>query len=152
MNRLERTINKYESNINFVYKTDMPQGLDALTVGNNVLLTTRCGFIDTLQNVGEEIGHVQTTVGNISKYKTTDDLNQERKARQYGYRLIVNLDSLIACYKAGIRTPWDMADFFEVSQPYMWKAIDTYRVKLGIYFTYKGYKFNLNNGLSMTKL
>ncbi|WP_201308161.1 hypothetical protein [Companilactobacillus farciminis] len=152
MNRLERTINKYESNINFVYKTDMPPGLDALTVGNNVFLTTRCGFTDTLQHVGEEIGHVQTTVGNISKYKTADDLNQERKARQRGYCLIVDLDSIIACYQTGIRTPWEMSDFFEVSESYMWKAIDTYRIKRGIDFTYKGYKFNLNNGLTMSKI
>lgn len=152
MNRLETTINKYESNIDFIYDNHMPIGLDALTIGNKVLLTTRCGFIDTLQNVAEEIGHVKTTAGNITKYKTSFDLRQERQARQYGYCLIVNLDGIIACYQAGIRTPWDMADFFEVSQSYMWKAIDTYRIKLGIDFTYKGYEFNLNNGLTMSKL
>lgn len=152
MNRLERTINEYESNITFIYDNHMPLGLDALTMGNTVLLTTRCNFTDTLQNVGEEIGHVKTTVGNISKYNTLDDIRQEQKARSYGCRLIVNLDGIIACYKQGITTPWDMAEYFEVSEAYMWKAIDSYRIKRGIDFTYKGYQFNLNNGLSMRKL
>jgi len=152
MNRLERTINKYESKINFIYTNTMPRGMDAFTFGNTVLLTTRCDFTNTLQNVGEEIGHVKTTVGDITKYDTADKLRQERKARQYGYCLIVNLDGIIACYKAGIRTPWEMAEFFEVSEHYMYKAFEVYRVKRGIDFTYKGYEFNLNNGLSMSKL
>jgi len=152
MNKLEKTINKYESKINFKYTNALPEGLDALTFGNTVLLTTRCNFTDTLQNVGEEIGHVKTTVGNITKYDTADKIQQERKARQYGYCLIVNLDGIIACYKAGIRTPWEMAEFFEVSEYYMYQALDVYRIKRGIKFSYKGYDFNLNNGLTMNKL
>lgn len=152
MNRLERTLTKYEPTIRFIYTNTLPIGLDALTIDNTVLLTNRCGFVDTLQNVGEEIGHVKTTAGDISKYSTKLDIQQEQQARQYGCRLLVNLDGIIACYKAGITTPWDMADFFEVSEPYIWRAIDSYRIKRGIDFTYKGYEFNLNNGLAMTKL
>lgn len=152
MNRLERVINKYESNINFIYKNDMPNCLGALTIGNTVFINNHYDRINQLQNVVEEIGHVKTTAGNITGYKTISDIRQEKQARIYGSHLIIDLDSIIACYKADIRTPWEMSDFFEVSESYMWKAIDTYRIKRGIDFTYKGYKFNLNNGLTMSKI
>lgn len=102
--------------------------------------------------LAEEIGHYKTTVGNIIDQANSLNRKQELQAREYGCKLLISLDGFIACYKGGIDTPYEVTEFFGVTVPYLWKAIDMYRRKLGVYFTYIGYKFDLSHGLNIFEI
>lgn len=151
MNRLEYLMSKYPQ-LKFVYSTIMPEFQGATIYKNRVYINENRSYRQNLQDVAEEIGHYETTVGDISRPRCASDRQQEVQARRYGYMLLVDLDSLIACYKNEIKTPWELADFFECNVSYIWKAIDAYRLKYGESFDYKGYRFSLNGGFNMEKI
>lgn len=142
---------KNEYRIKFIFD-NMPKGLGGLTIGNVIRLSNNQTYPEMVNQIGEEIGHYETTVGDITKQNSISDRRQELQARKRGYIMIVDLDGLIACYKAGIYTPWEIADFFECTTEYVWKAIDTYRITKGCEFDYKGYRFNLYHGFDMKKI
>lgn len=131
---------------------DMPEGsggfiynYDIFLNGNEDLKTKR------LETLAEEIGHYETTAGNIVHQCTAAERHDEHTARVWGWTHLISLDGLIYCYENGITTAPDMADFFEVSIEYLWEAIDCYRDKRGEYFTYYEYHFDLSHGLNISK-
>lgn len=149
MNNLENLMDKYPS-LSYKFQT-MPKGLPGLTTGNSILIDKN--KTSTIQNeiLAEEIAHYETTVGNIIDQSVIENRKQESSARRRACILLVDLDSLTACYDIGIDTPEDLADYFDVSIEFLWKTIDTYRVKNGLYFEYKGYIFDLRTGLNISK-
>lgn len=151
MNRLEYLMSKY-SELKFVYTGRMADFQGATIYNDHVYINENRSYQQNLQDVAEEIGHYETTVGDISGQDGLNERRQELQARRYGYMLLVDLDSLIACYKNEIKTPWELADFFECNVSYIWKAIDAYRLKYGESFDYKGYRFSLNGGFNMEKI
>lgn len=151
MNRLEQLMGVNDNRINFIFD-NMPKGLGGLTVGNEIRLSINQTYPEMVNQIGEEIGHYETTVGDITDQRILSNRRQELQARKRGYVMIVDLDGLIACYRADITTPWEMAEFFECTVKYIWKAIDTYRITRGCVFDYKGYRFNLYHGFDMKKI
>lgn len=138
-----------ENNLTIVYESRMPKGESGLIYNDKIFLKSTLTDYEKREVLAEEIGHYKTTVGNIIDQSDPRNRKQELQARDYGCKLLINLDGLIACYKSGIDTPYEVADFFEVTEPYLWRAIDMYRRKLGINFIYNGYEFDLSHGLNI---
>lgn len=99
----------------------------------------------------EEIAHHDYTVGDIVRENTSDKRHQEHLARSKAMEKTVPLDGLIYCYNHHIGEPQDIADHFGVTVRYLYEAINNYREKRGIYFTYHGYTFDLTSGLKLEK-
>lgn len=151
MNRLEQLMSKY-SELSFTFTNRMPDFQGACIFNNEVYINSNRTYRQNLQDTAEEIGHWKTTAGNIMETKTLYDQRQELEARQLGYMMIVGLDGLINCFDKGITTPWDIADYFECNIDYVWSALNTYKVKYGENFDYKGYNFDLRRGFNMAKI
>lgn len=130
----------------------MPNGEGGLIYGNKILLNPKLSYCKKREVLAEEIGHYKTTVGDIIDQTIPFNRKQELQARDYGCKLLINLDGLIACNKSGIETPYEVADFFDVTIQYLWRTIDMYRRKIGIFFIYNGYKFDLSHGINIYEL
>jgi len=151
MNRLEQLMSQYPE-LSYTFTSRMPDFQGASIFNNEVYINSNRSYTQNLQDLAEEIGHWKTTAGDIHEMATLADQGQELEARQVGYMMIVGLDGLIDCFKKNITTPWDLADYFECNISYIWSALNTYKVKYGENFDYKGYNFDLRRGFNMAKI
>jgi len=151
LNKLEKLMSNYPE-LSFTFTNRMPLFQGAYIFNNEVYINSNRDYRQNLQDLAEEIGHWKTTSGDIRKESTLYDQKQEHEARQFGYMMIVSLDGLIDCFKKGIATPWDIADYFECDIDYIWNALDTYKIKYGENFDYKGYNFDLRRGFNMARI
>lgn len=104
-----------------------------------------------LQNgiIAEEIGHHETSYGNLLGTYTqntkdhVDKLRQELRARRHGYKLAVPLEKLIKCYKQGIWGDlYEMCLSMQIDRSYFEKVIEDYQKQFGSYVEYDGYLIN----------
>ncbi|XVK96016.1 hypothetical protein AABC03_01315 [Staphylococcus nepalensis] len=115
-----------------------PDGLITITGKANHYIQN--GFI------AEELGHHETSYGNIlsaytnSTQSHVDSLRQELKARRFGFKLAVPLEKLIKCYKQGVwGDVYDMCLTMQIDRTYFYAAIEDYKKQFGTYVKYDGY-------------
>lgn len=79
----------------------------------------------------EELGHYHTTVGNILDQTKVENRKQERIARAWGYRRLVDPLALINAKKEGIRNSYELAEYLSVTEEFIEEALEYYRQKYG---------------------
>lgn len=94
--------------------------------------------------LAEELGHYETTYGDITDLNDMRSVKLEQIARRWGYEKIVSLDRLIDCYEKGQTTLEEVCVNLEVTPEYLKNVIDYYIEKYGIYKLYKEYKINFD--------
>lgn len=81
--------------------------------------------------LAEEIGHYNTTSGDIVRISNDYEQKQEHRARLYGYNLKVGLMGIIDAFEAGCRSAHEVAEHLDVTEKYFLEAIECYRGKYG---------------------
>lgn len=150
MDCIEKLMAEYPD-LKYSFRYDMPDKLSGLTINNNIYINGNNTYTTQVEVLAEELGHYETSVGNVIDEDPILHNKQEREARDWGYRKLVSPDGLIACWENGIDNIYDVADFFEVSVPYLLKCINMYRRKFGIQFDFCNYHFDLSNGVRISK-
>ncbi len=89
--------------------------------------------------LAEELGHYHTTVGDIISQSTTLDHKQELRARVWAYNKLVGLNGIINSYKHGCYSLHDTAEYLEVTENFLFEAIQYYKGKYGVYATIDNY-------------
>lgn len=84
MSELEALMAQYPQ-IEFVFG-GTPYGLDGLNIGNRVIINSELSEQEQLQWLYEELGHIATTVGDISDYHHGTNSHDETVARHWGMR------------------------------------------------------------------
>lgn len=138
-------------NINIIYRS-MPPHLPGLYLSGNIYLSKDISDTEKYEILQEEIAHYDTTVGDIVKEDTTDSRKQEHKARSLAMTRAVSLDKLIYCHNHGLWELDEIADYCNVDVEYLTDAINNYRVKCGLTFAYKGYRFDLRKNVKIEKI
>jgi hypothetical protein len=87
--------------------------------------------------LAEELGHHYTSYGNILNQKEISNIKQEQKARRWAYERLINFDDLIAAYEEGVKNRYELSLFLEVTEKFLEKAVEYYRMKYGTYYKYK---------------
>jgi hypothetical protein len=82
--------------------------------------------------LAEEICHKDLSVGDITDYRDGNAQRQEQIARTASYQMKVSFDMLIAAYKRGIRSRWELAEYLDCTEPFLQDAIERYHEKYGI--------------------
>lgn len=85
--------------------------------------------------LAEELGHHNTTVGDILDQTTVSNRKQEYRARLYGYNLKIGLMGIIRAYEAGCRNLYEMAEYLDTTEEYLKEALDCYHSIHGVYAT-----------------
>lgn len=81
--------------------------------------------------LAEELGHHETTVGNILNMSDSWNRKQERQARLNGYNRLIGLMGIIDAYEAKCQSQHEMAEFLNVTEEYLLECIECYRDKYG---------------------
>lgn len=89
--------------------------------------------------LAEEIGHYYTTAGNILDPQDTENQKKENIARAWAYEQMVPLSALLEAYWAGLTTRYELAEFLDVTEPFLQDSLDYYREKHGEYYAIDNY-------------
>ena len=86
---------------------------------------------ERLSVLAEEAGHYYTSAGNILYLRRDNVLNrqQERRARAWAYKRLVPPEGIISAWLRYIRTPWEFAEYFGVTEAFFRAAIAYYKQK-----------------------
>lgn len=76
--------------------------------------------------IAEEISHHLTGAGDITKQGSLEEEKQEQRARDMGATLIVTPKELLSCFKAGLVTYWECAEFLEIPIETLQRAVNVY--------------------------
>ena len=118
---------------------NMPNKLSGLYYDGTILLNANNSYQKHIETIAEEIGHYETSYGDITNYNQITHAKQEVKARRYGHQLILNLDTLIEAFKAGVQSDYELADYFDVSTEYIHSAVNSMKIKYGISHYHDGH-------------
>lgn len=81
--------------------------------------------------LAEELGHHETSVGNIIDMSVSWNRKQERQARLNGYNRMIGLMGIVKAYEKGCQNQYEIAKFLNVTEEYLLECIECYRDKYG---------------------
>lgn len=102
--------------------------------------------------LAEELGHYETTVGDILDQRIAENRKQELQARMYAYNKLIGLQGIIDCYEHGCNNVHEMAEYLEVTERFVTDALEAYEKKYGIQTKVNNYVIRFNPNLSVIKI
>lgn len=118
----------------------MPKGLSGLYYDNIVLLDKNKTKYEKHCLLAEELGHYETTYGDITNLKDIRNLKLEKFARKWAFEAVVSLDRIVECYELGLRTAEEICLHLEIVPAFLNDAIGHYAIKYGLCTVHKDYK------------
>lgn len=82
--------------------------------------------------LAEELGHYHLNTGDILDQSSTANRKQEYKARLWSYNKLIGLNGIVAAFKAGCRSTYEMAMHLNVTEEFLQDALSCYRQKYGV--------------------
>lgn len=127
--------------------------LKGLYADNTIALDSK---IDTENEkncvLAEEIGHHYTSYGDILDQNNIKSIKQEKRARNWGYEKLVKLPDLICAFEKGLRSKAELADYLNVTDEFLEKAIEHYREKYGVCHEIDNYAIYFEPNLIILKI
>lgn len=99
---------------------------------NIAIINSNIGDIEKYEVLAEELGHHNTSYGNIIDQSNFNNIKQEKRARRWSYEKLVGIVSLINAFEKGIRNRHELAEHLDVTEFLLDEAIKYYREKYGI--------------------
>lgn len=100
--------------------------------GNKILLNSNNTDKEKYCILAEELGHLKTTYGNITTdSKNINNIKQEFKARRWGHKHIVSLESLIEAFENNCTNIFDIAEYLDVTDNYLNECLNDYKQEYG---------------------
>ncbi len=81
--------------------------------------------------LGHELGHCES--GSFYNEFAALDVRQkhENRANRWAYKKLVPEDELKEAVRKGYQEPWELAEYFDVTEPFLRGALDYYRMTAG---------------------
>lgn len=102
--------------------------------------------------LAEELGHHETSVGNIIDLSVSWNRKQERQARLNGYNRMIGLMGIVRAYEAGCQNQHEIAEFLNVTEEYLLECIECYRDKYGTMKSIDNYTIYFIPNLEVMKM
>lgn len=102
--------------------------------------------------LAEELGHHETSVGNIIDMTSAANRKQERQARLWAYNKQIGLIRLVRAFEHGCQNRFEIAEYLEVTEEFLEECIECYRNKYGICKQVDNYVVYFIPQLSVMKL
>lgn len=102
--------------------------------------------------LSEELGHHETSVGNIIDMTSAANRKQERQARLWAYNKQIGLIGLVRAFEHGCQNRFEIAEYLEVTEEFLEECIECYRNKYGICKRVDNYVVYFIPQLSVMKL
>ncbi len=153
MTELEQLENEaYKNNVNIVIHPFKNEKIKGLYCDGTIALNTSLET-DTEKKciLAEELGHHYTAYGDILGNDIIS-IKQEAKGRIYAYNKLVGLSGLISAYKANCKSLYEIAEYLNVTEPFLLETIDTYKQKYGIFAHINNYIIYFEPRLTVLEL
>ncbi|GAU79515.1 ImmA/IrrE family metallo-endopeptidase [Fusibacter sp. 3D3] len=89
--------------------------------------------------LAEEIGHYETSVGNILDQDSLKNIKQEKMARRWAHKKLIPLEKFIDCFKYGCHNPYEVAEHIGVTSEFLEETVNTYMQIYGRYVVVDDY-------------
>lgn len=101
-------------------------------------------FVQKACVLSEELGHFETSVGDILDMNSVSNRKQELKARAWAYDKLINLQGLINAFEHNCTNLYETAEFLDVTEEFLLDTIKAYQAKYGNYKTFNDYVIMFN--------
>src|SRR5690625_834458 len=81
--------------------------------------------------LAEELGHYHTSFGNILDQSKINNRKQEKMARRWPWNKLITPKKLILAFKDGCRSKHEIAEYLNITEPFLEEGIIFYREKYG---------------------
>lgn len=116
MTMYENLLSEYEQKVCI---EERPMKNDGLYCDGFVWLNKYLSENRKLCILAEELGHHETTVGNILDQKNLNNAKQEHIARVWAYNKLLSIARIIDAVSHGHTDIWDMADYLGVDEGFL---------------------------------
>lgn len=106
-------------------------GLKGLYVDGNIAIQKGMTSAESGCTLAEEIGHHETSFGNILDLSDIRNRKQEQKARLWAYNKQIGLTGIIQGYRQHCRNLYELADCLGVTEEFLKAALNCYKAKYG---------------------
>ncbi|MDF2935663.1 MAG: rane protein [Paenibacillaceae bacterium] len=135
---------KKESPVYIDDQSDLPEGIKGLYIETGytqMILLNKDLPVQAEKRcvLAEELGHYYTTFGNITDQTDLRNRKHEKRARNWAYEKLVPLDKLVEASRLGIRNRFELAEYLEVTEPFLEEALLHFKEKYGFYATFENY-------------
>ena len=94
--------------------------------------------------LAEELGHYETSSGNILAQNKIINLKQESKARGWAVDELIKVEDFIKAFDAGVRNRFELAEYLEVTEEFIELALDHFRKRHGEFHNIGDYTIFFN--------
>lgn len=115
--------------IDYRFESDRIKGLYC---DGTIAVKRGMNSIEKACTLAEEMGHHNTTVGDIIDMESAQNRKQERQARLWAYNKQIGLLGIVRAYESGCCNAHDVAEYLEITEEFLIECIDCYRDKYGI--------------------
>ena len=127
-------------------------GNDGRIMGNRIAIRKDMTTTEKACVLAEELGHHETTVGNIIDMSVSWNRKQERQARLNGYQRTIGLMGIVKAYEAGCQNQYEISEFLNVTEEYLLECIECYRDKYGTMKSIDNYTIYFIPNLAVMKI
>lgn len=78
--------------------------------------------------LAEEIGHYETSSGNILDQNNTSNRKQELAARKWAYEKVLPLSAIETAVESGCRELWEIAEYLDIDEDFAREALKYYGI------------------------
>ncbi|MBF4693909.1 ImmA/IrrE family metallo-endopeptidase [Fusibacter ferrireducens] len=89
--------------------------------------------------LAEEIGHYETSAGNILDQESLKNIKQEKMARRWAHKKLIPLEKFIDCFKYGCHDQYEVSERIGVTNEFLRETVDTYMQIYGQYVVVDDY-------------
>ena len=115
-----------------VKEKNMYANLKGIYKNNKILINSKAiTSVEKRCILSEEIGHHETSSGNILDCNEIVNRKQEVKARRWGYEHTVKIDDIINAHDYGATTSFEIAEYLNITEHYLRNCIDNYKKRYG---------------------
>ena len=129
----------FEQNVPVDYIKFNSEELRGLYINGSIALRRGMNSVTTADTLAEELGHHYTSTGDILDQSDPAARKQEFHARLWGYNKMVGLHGIVSAYRNHCRNLSEMADYLDVTEPFLANCLESYRRKYGCYVELDNY-------------
>ncbi|MEK3796142.1 ImmA/IrrE family metallo-endopeptidase [Paenibacillus sp. FSL R7-0204] len=122
-----------------VYEVTLRGNLKGLYKDQIIWLDKSISDIEKHCILAEEMGHYETTTGNILDQNDIRNRKQELRARQWAYQKIIPLSAIVQAHHSGAKGRFEIAEFINVTEDFLQSALDRFKEKFGVLITIDNY-------------
>lgn len=137
MNDFEKLLSEISLEIPVIEIPLKDRGFSGLYRNGRIYLDPTLPTNEKKEVLMEEYCHHLTSAGNILDYDHPESRKQENRARRLSIEELVSLDSILDCFKSGIESKSEVADYFDLSEEFIQDVITHYYQKYGHSIFYK---------------